>query len=74
MSDTARILKPGGSGRFVTEDHETAVYLVDAAQRSGLVPTLTESTAGVAAPGASGFGVPRFSGETRVWVVEVAKP
>ena len=47
---------------------------VEAAKREGLVPTLAESTAGVAAPGASGAGVPKFSGETKVWVVEVAKP
>ena len=68
-----RILKPGGAARFVTEEQATAEFLANEASKQGLRTTLAESTAGAAAPGASGAGVPSFGSGLKVWVVELFK-
>jgi tRNA G46 methylase TrmB len=73
VRDTMRILKPGGAARFVTEEQATAEFLANEASKQGLRTTLAESTAGAAAPGASGAGVPNFASGLKVWVVELFK-
>ena len=73
VQDTMRILKPGGAARFVTEEQATAEFLANEASKQGMRTTLAESTAGAAAPGASGAGVPSFGSGLKVWVVELFK-
>jgi hypothetical protein len=73
VDDTMRLLKPNGAAHFVTESERTAKFLVKEASRKGLRTVLTKSTAGAAAPGASGSGVPGFSSRSNVWVVNIYK-
>ena len=73
ISDTVRLLKPGGAAHFVTEDLATAQFLAKEAASRGLRTVLTETVAGAAAPGASGAGVPGFSGASKVWLVNIYK-
>jgi hypothetical protein len=71
VEDSMRVLKPGGMLHVVTEDLETAEYLAAQASKSGAKVVLTETTAGAAAPGASGVGVPNFSSSSKVWMVNI---
>lgn len=71
ISDTVRILRPGGAAHFVTEDLETAHFLAEEASSHGMRAVITETTAGAAAPGASGAGVPGFTKTLKVWLVNV---
>jgi hypothetical protein len=73
ITDTLRLLKPDGAAHFVTHDPETAKYLVEEASRRGLRTAITETTAGAAAPGASGAGVPGYSKALNVFLVNVYK-
>jgi hypothetical protein len=73
IEDTVGLLKPGGAAHFVTEDKETAKYLLAEANRHGMKGVLTPSTAGAAAPGAGGSGVPDFGPHRDVWQVNVYK-
>jgi hypothetical protein len=73
VDDTTRILKPGGAAHFVTEHEATAVALTGDASRRGLRAALTETTAGSAAPGASGAGVPDYGVGLKVWLVNIYK-
>lgn len=71
VEDSMRLLKPGGMLHVVTEDLETAEYLAAQASKRGAKVVLTETTAGAAAPGASGAGVPGFSSSSKVWLVNI---
>ena len=73
VGDAARPLKQGGTAAFVTEDLETAEYLAKQATSMGMRAELTNSTAAVAARGASGSGVPGFSGALKVYAVKIFK-
>jgi hypothetical protein len=73
VEDTVKLLKPGGAAHFVTEDLATAEYLAKEASTRGLKAVITETTAGAAAPGASGAGVPGFSSVLKVWLVNLYK-
>ena len=57
ISDSIKLLKPGGAAHFVTEDAATAEFLAKEASTRGLKAAFIETTAGAAAPGASGAGV-----------------
>jgi hypothetical protein len=71
VDDTLRLLKPNGAAHFVTEDAATARYLATEAAKKGLRATYIETTAGAAASGATGSGVPNFSSKTAVWLVNI---
>lgn len=71
VEDTMKLLKPGGAAHVVTEDLATAEYLAGQASSRGARVVLTETTAGAAAPGASGAGVPNFSSSSKVWMVNI---
>jgi hypothetical protein len=71
VEDTLRLLKPNGAAHFVTEDLATAHFLAEEASRHGLRTVMTESTAGLAAPGAAGAGIPGFSAATPVWQINI---
>jgi hypothetical protein len=71
IQDTLRLLRPNGVAHFVTEDFDTALDLVRQASQRRLRTVLTETTAGAAAPGATGTGVPGFSASTPVWQVNI---
>lgn len=73
VDDTVRLLKPNGAAHFVTEHYETAKYLAGESTRRGLRTVITETTAGAAAVGASGAGVPGFSKALKVWMVNIYK-
>lgn len=73
VGDAAKLLKPGGTAAFVTEDLETAEYLAKQATSMGMRAELTNTTAAVAARGASGSGVPGFSGALKVYAVKISK-
>jgi hypothetical protein len=73
VSDAAKLLKSGGTVSFVTEDLETAEYLAKQATSVGMRAEITNTTAGVAAPGASGSGVPGFSAALKVHAVKMSK-
>ena len=73
ISDTTRVLKPGGAAHFVTEHEATALALTADASKRGLRTVLTETTAGAAAPGAAGAGVPDFGVGLKVWLVNIYK-
>jgi hypothetical protein len=73
VEDSIKLLKPGGAGHFVTEEFATAEYLAGEASKRGLKAVITETTAGAAAPGASGAGVPAFSKALKVWLVNIYK-
>ncbi len=73
IDDTVRLLKPKGAAHFVTEHYETAKYLAGESTRHGLRAVITETTAGAAAIGASGAGVPGFSKGLKVWMVNIYK-
>ncbi len=73
VSDTMRLLKPTGAAHFVTEDLKTAEYLAGEASSKGLRAVITKTTAGAAAPGASGAAVPNFSSKLEVWLVNIYK-
>ena len=73
VGDAAKLLKPGGTATFVTEDLETAEYLAKQATSMGMRAELSNTTAAVAAPGASGSGVPGFSGALKVYAVKISK-
>ncbi len=73
VDDAVRILKPNGAAHFVTEEATTAEFLANEAAGKGLRAVITETTAGAAAPGASGAGVPGFSAALKVWVVSIYK-
>ncbi len=71
ISDTLRILKPNGAAHFVTEDLATAQFLAKEASKRSLRVVITQTTAGAAAPGASGAGVPNFAKSKIVWLVNI---
>jgi hypothetical protein len=73
VEDTVRLLKPNGAAHFVTEEFATAEFLAKEASKRGLRAVITETTAGAAAPGASGAGVPAFSKALKVWLVNIYK-
>lgn len=73
VNDTVKLLKPNGNAYFVTESAKTAEYLAGQASSHGLKAVITETTAGAAAPGASGAGVPGFSNALKVWLVNIYK-
>jgi hypothetical protein len=73
VSDTIRLLKPGGAAHFVTEEYATAEYLAGEASKRGLRAVITKTAAGAAAPGASGAAVPNFSQALEVWMVNIYK-
>jgi hypothetical protein len=73
IEDTVKLLKPNGAAHFVTEEFKTAEFLAGEASKRGLKAVITETTAGAAAPGASGAGVPGFSKTMRVWLVNIYK-
>ena len=73
VGDAAKLLKPGGTATFVTEDLETAEYLAKQGTSMGMKAELTNTTAAAAAPGASGSGVPNFSGALKVYAVKLSK-
>jgi Domain of unknown function (DUF4157) len=73
VEDTVRLLKPNGAAHFVTEDLATAKFLADEATKRGLRAVITDTTAGAAAAGASGAGVPGFSKALGVWMVNIYK-
>jgi hypothetical protein len=73
VQDTLKLLKPNGAAHFVTEDFATAEFLAKEASTKGLKAVITETTAGAAAPGASGSGVPNFSNALKVWLVNIYK-
>ena len=68
-----RLLKPNGAAHFVTEEVATANFLAKEASQRGLKAVITETTAGAAAPGATGAGVPGFSKALKVWMVNIYK-
>ncbi len=70
---TIQLLKPNGAAHFVSEEYATATHLAEMASKHGLRATVIETTAGAAAPGASGAGVPNFTSETVVWLVNIYK-
>lgn len=71
ITDTVRLLKPGGAAHFVTEDLATAQFLTEEAWTRGMRVVLTETAGGAAAPGAAGAGVPNFSQALKVWLVNI---
>jgi hypothetical protein len=71
VQDTLHLLKPGGAAHFVTEELETAQFLAREASQRGLRAVITETTAGAAAPGAAGSGVPGFSSAMGVFQVNI---
>ena len=73
ISDTIKLLKPGGAAHFVTEDVATAEFLAKEASTRGLKAAFIETTAGAAAPGAAGAGVPNYTSVTKVWLVNIYK-
>jgi hypothetical protein len=73
VEDTVTLLKPDGAAHFVTEDLQTAEFLAGEANARGLRTVITHTTAGAAAPGASGAGVPGFGKALEVWLVNVYK-
>jgi hypothetical protein len=73
IQDTVRLLKPTGAAHFVTEDLATAQFLAKESSLHGLRTVITETTAGAAARGASGAGVPNFSTAQKVWMVNIYK-
>jgi hypothetical protein len=73
VEDTLRLLKPNGAAHFVTEHAGTAEYLAGEATKKGLRAVITETTAGAAAPGASGMGVPNYSKVAKVFMVNIYK-
>jgi hypothetical protein len=73
ISDAIKLLKPNGAAHFVTEDLATAEFLAKEASSKGLRAVITQTTAGAAAAGASGAGVPRFSAALKVWLVSIYK-
>jgi hypothetical protein len=73
ISDTIKLLKPNGAAHFVTEDLATAEFLAKEASSKGLRAVITETTAGAAAEGASGAGVPKFTSALKVWLVNIYK-
>jgi hypothetical protein len=73
VANTIKLLKPGGAAHFVTEDLATAEFLTKEASTRGLKAALIETTAGAAAPGASGVGVPNFTSAIKVWLVNIYK-
>ena len=73
VSDAMQLLKPAGVAHFVTEDLKTAEYLAGEASSKGFRAVITKTTAGAAAPGASGAAVPSFSSTLEVWLVNIYK-
>ncbi|MGA2348470.1 MAG: hypothetical protein ABSF93_20835 [Candidatus Sulfotelmatobacter sp.] len=81
VADAARLLKANGTARFVCRISDTAEFLIERARELGLrTDPVRTSTAGEAAPGASGFGtslaaldMPPFSPLTEVWEVNIRK-
>jgi hypothetical protein len=73
VSDTVRLLKPGGAAQFVTEDISTAEFLAKEASQRGLRAVITKWTAGAAALGASGMGIANFSKSLAVLMVNIYK-
>lgn len=73
IEDTIALLKPEGAAHFVTEDFETARYLAREAGNRGLKAVVTKTTAGAAAPGATGAGVPGFGRGMEAWQVNIYK-
>jgi hypothetical protein len=73
VQDTITLLKPGGAAHFVTEEKATAEFLAGEAAKHGLRAVITDTTAGAAAPGASGAGVPAFAKGLKVWMVNIYK-
>jgi hypothetical protein len=73
VEDTLRLLKSNGAAHFVTEEYATAEYLTGEASKRGLKAVITETTAGAAAPGAAGAGVPAYSSSLKVWLVNIYK-
>lgn len=71
VEDAVKLLKSNGAAHFVTEDLATAQFLVGEASKKGLRTVLTETTAGIAAKGASGAGIPGFSASTGVFQVNI---
>jgi hypothetical protein len=73
VEDTMRLLKPNGAAHFVTEELATAKFLAQEASQHGLRTVITDTTAGVAAPAATGAGVPGFGKGLQVWMVNIYK-
>jgi len=73
VEDTVKLLKPNGAAHFVTEEFKTAEFLAGEASKRGIKAVITETTAGAAAPGASGAGIPEFSSASKVWLVNIYK-
>jgi hypothetical protein len=73
VEDTVRLLKPNGAAHFVTEELQTAKFLAEEASQRGLRAVITKTTAGAAAPGATGVGVPGFGKALEVWMVNIYK-
>lgn len=73
VGDAMQLLKPAGVAHFVTEDLKTAEYLAGEASSKGFRAVITKTTAGAAAPGASGAAVPSFSSTLEVWLVNIYK-
>jgi hypothetical protein len=74
IPETLRIVKPGGVVSFVTEDFETAEWLTGYTRASwrGRVETVQiKTTAGEAAPAATGAGVPKMSPDKEVYLVNL---
>ena len=71
VEDTVALTKPDGAAHFVTEDFETAQFLAGEANQRGMRAVITKTTAGAAAPAASGAGVPSFSKALEVWLVNI---
>ena len=71
VDEAVRVARPGGVVTFVTEDLATAEYLVSQSGRFASVrrAAFIRSTAGQAAPGAAGSGVPGFGPNLPVWHV-----
>jgi hypothetical protein len=73
VEDTVKLLKPNGAAHFVTEEYATAEFLAAEASQQGLKAVITKTTAGAAAPGATGAGVQRFGSSLEVWMVNIYK-
>jgi hypothetical protein len=71
VDEAVRVVRPGGVVTFVTEDLETARFLIDQSARFPRVrrAAFIKSTAAEAAPGAAGSGVPNFGPDLGVWHV-----